>query len=531
MQSELSRREFLEFLGRSTLSLSVMGHLSACALGARSTSRTLAFKPLSPSAQDELQLAEGFSYRMLMKWGDLLNSKGESFGFNNDYIDWVVVPGSNSSEIILWVNHESVDPLMMHGTRDPQKRTKGKVITEMLAVGGSLVHLKKTPEGWAPVQNSSYNRRISAQTEIPLVCERDIQGSRTAIGTLANCAGGKTPDGKILTCEENYHDFFGEVSFEKGKRQWRPGHKALQWDKYFPRPPEHYGWVVEVDPFTGKARKLTGLGRFAHECATVTVAADGRWVVYTGDDANDQCLYKFVSSSPGQLEKGTLYVANLEEGRWLPLSQDSNEKLKGHFKDQTDLLIQTRKAAALAGGSLLDRPEDIEIDPVSRNVFVTLTNNKPKGNLHGSILKLSEKDQDPASLYFEAETFLAGGETTGFSCPDNLVFDSYGDLWMTSDISGGSLNKKDYAPFGNNGLFYIPMSGPDAGRVLQVASAPYGAELTGPKFSPDETSLFLAVQHPGENSDSLESLTSHWPLGGTERPRPSIVEIQIPRRS
>jgi secreted PhoX family phosphatase len=83
---------------------------------------------------------------------------------------------------------------------------------------------------------------------------------------------------------------------------------------YYDNPPEHYGWVVEIDPISGEAKKHTSMGRMAHECATTTSAKDGRVVVYTGDDTVNEHLYKFISDSQDNLNKGTLYVANLEAG-------------------------------------------------------------------------------------------------------------------------------------------------------------------------------------------------------------------------
>src|SRR5690606_8708599 len=98
----------------------------------------------------------------------------------------------------------------------------------------------------------------------------------------------------VLTCEENYHDFYGEYSYVGDKKVLNEK-TMFGWHKFFNYSPEHYGWVVEVNPFTGEAKKLTGLGRFAHECATTVQAADGRTVVYSGDDKGDECLYKFIS--------------------------------------------------------------------------------------------------------------------------------------------------------------------------------------------------------------------------------------------
>ena len=180
----------------------------------------------------------------------------------------------------------------------------------------------------------------------------------------------------------------------------------------------------------------------------------------------------------------------------------------------------------MLGATELARPEDIEVHPKTGEVYVCLTNNKPKKNYHGSILKISPNGSDHGSDSFKAQDFLVGGED--FSCPDNLAFDKEGNLWFATDISGGAMNKPPYEKFKNNGLFYVPMSGRDAGKVKQIASAPTDAELTGLSFSPDGKTLFLSVQHPGEKSPNLQQLTSHWPRGGSERPLSSVVAIRGP---
>jgi secreted PhoX family phosphatase len=167
-----------------------------------------------------------------------------------------------------------------------------------------------------------------------------------------------------LTCEENYDQYYGERNFKNGERLPAPI-GDFGWYKHYDYPPEHYGWVVEVDPKTGKAQKHVALGRCAHECATIKELEDGRLVVYTGDDAINQCLYKFISSKPGSLSEGTLYVANTRLNRWESLKYEDSNVLQKLFKNQTEVLIRLREAARVVGGSPLDRPEDIEIDPIN----------------------------------------------------------------------------------------------------------------------------------------------------------------------
>jgi secreted PhoX family phosphatase len=501
----MNRREFIQFLGVS----GVLASLPGCRSFSPSAS---ALHGLPPSLEDKLITAQGLDARILIRWGEALNSTSK-FGFNNDFIAFHSLGNDRG---ILWVNHEYVHPLFIGGL----ERNKKNVDRERLEVGGSLLEVKKENDQWLVVKDSSYNRRLDSFTRIPFAGKTEIKGSKFAIGTLGNCAGGQTPWGTFLTCEENYDMFWGDRdrSGKKSKESW------VKWDQFYPLPPEHYGWVVEVHPLTGASKKLTSLGRCAHECATVTKAKNGKVVAYTGDDSNDEHLYKFISDSHDSLEQGKLYVANLEKGQWLSLDINDSPVLKEKFKDQTEIQIFAREAAKLVGATPLDRPEDIEIDPISGNVFIALTNNRPKKNHYGSILKIIEDNNDPGALKFKHETFLTGGLDQGFACPDNMVFDPKGNLWFTTDMSGYDMNKSPYQGLGNNGLYVLLRSGGQQGEIIRVATAPTDAEFTGPCFSPDYKTLFLSVQHPGEMSPSLEKLTSHWPDGGL--PKPAVITLQ-----
>jgi secreted PhoX family phosphatase len=519
----LPRRTFLEFLGKGAVSVAVIpSFLQSCAGPATEEEQRQAanfvLKGIQPTDADEVILCDGLDYKLLIRWDDPINAS-ERFGFNNDFLAFLPDSPGNSESGLLWVNHEYTNPFFVSNHRDGDPITKEKVDKERYSVGGTFVKVKKEDGVWKIVEDQK-NRRITGETSMDLVWNEPIEGSQLAEGMVGNCSGGLTPWGTILTCEENYDMFYGEMHFDGMAEKSLYG-----WPKFYPNPPQHYGWVVEIDPQTGSCKKHISLGRCAHECATVKQLEDGRLVVYTGDDKNDECLYKFIGSEPNSLDEGQLYVANLEAGRWESLNLAERPELQEVFDNQTDVQVYLRNASKLVGGSKLDRPEDIEIDPVTGNVLVALTNNLPAGNYYGQILKIMEKDGKYDSLEFEADTFLAGGEETGFACPDNMAFDPKGNLWFTSDISGSKMNAGEYTSFKNNGLFLVPRSGEQAGEVIQVASAPTDAEFTGPFFSPDGRTLFLSVQHPGELSDA-DKLTSHWPDGGEAIPRPSVITIQ-----
>ncbi|MEM6720795.1 MAG: alkaline phosphatase PhoX [Bacteroidota bacterium] len=539
---EYSRRKFISFLGKASVGVLVTpqflvscGNTTTPAPELTNTPEAVlkrlkdfSVQAIQPSDTDDLLLANGLKYDIIVKHGDKINLE-DTFGDNNDFTCFIPLDEKNPKDGLLWVNHEYMNSLFVSGYnyRNPEApKTKTQVDKEMYSVGGSIVRIKEENGQWKVVENDPYNRRITAFTPIKLNWDAPIAGKTEAIGTLSNCSGGITPWNTFLTCEENYDSCFGEIIYNENNQPSREK-SWYGWEKFYDHSPEHYGWVVEIDPKDGSAQKHIALGRFAHECCTLYELEDKRVVAYTGDDHNSEHLYKFISSKPGSLKEGTLYVADTVSGKWLALDWENQPLLKAKFKDQTEVLVRAREASKILGATELNRPEDIEIDPVTGNIFISLTNNKPKGDFHGSILKIEETDGKYDALTFKASTYIAGGEENGFSCPDNLAFDMSGNLWITTDMSGSSMNRADkpYMAFKNNSLFVIPRYGKDAGKVIRVVSAPKDAELTGPWFSPDGKTLFLSVQHPGEQTKDIQNPTSTWPFDSDNIPKSSVVAI------
>ncbi|MCH2225273.1 MAG: DUF839 domain-containing protein [Crocinitomicaceae bacterium] len=543
---QYDRRKFMSFLGKAGVGIIFLPQfLSSCGIvNASNSKRTevsketlerlkkVTLKNLSPSNEDDLILTDNLEYSVLLKWGDRISGV-DTFGFNNDFTCFIPLENNNLKDGLLWVNHEYVNPLFV-SQFDFSKyetpldyRTIEQVDKEMYNVGGTIVRVREEKGKWRIVQDDPYNRRITGKTPIKFNWDFPIAGKYAAIGTHSNCSGGITPWNTFLTCEENYQDQYGETEYDENNTARRVP-SSYGWERFYDYPPEHYGWVVEIDPKDGTAQKHVALGRFSHECCTLIELEDERIVAYSGDDKSNEHLYKFVSSEPRSLKEGTLYVADIINGKWIALDWEKQVALKERFKDQTEVLIRAREAAKILGATELNRPEDIEIDPVTGNVFVSLTNNFGKGDYHGSILKIEEFNEMHDSLTFKGSTYIVGGEENGFSCPDNLAFDHSGNLWITSDMSGSAMNKeeKPYMAFKNNSLFVIPRYGKDAGKVIRVASAPRDAEFTGPWFSSDGETLFLSVQHPGEQTIDIQNPTSKWPFDMDGIPKPSVVAIK-----
>ncbi|MFB4164304.1 PhoX family phosphatase [Alteribacillus sp. JSM 102045] len=487
----------------------------------------LKFRPIEPTNKDDLILPKGYSYKVVAAYEDKINSKGDTFGFNNDFTLFFPMEDSEEERGLLWVNHEYVDDQFVFGKKIEENYSKAQIEKLLYNQGGSIIEVVNGENGWEMDTSSNYARRVTGLTSIsltgPAKGSKAVGGASKVQGTFANCSGGKTLWNTVLSCEENYEDTSEAADLDE----------------------THYGWVVEVDPFDEnfQVHKHTALGRFHHENACMGLAKDNRIVVYMGDDKEDACVYKFISEgkydpNAGKknaklLEKGTLYVANFSEGAWVPLTIDEVKKAAEDDKDaldkfqtQADVLVNCHDAAILVGGTPTDRPEDVEISPFDGTIFVAHTNNQTHGNMHGHITRFFEKEDDHGSLEFQFSIFAAGGTQSGFSAPDNLTFDEDGNLWTVTDISSSKLNSTIWEPFGNNGVFVIPTQGQDEGVAYQFGSAPVEAELTGPSFTPDEKTLFLSVQHPGEETEDRSNPTSMWPHRyGDSMPRPAVVAI------
>ncbi|WP_028924313.1 PhoX family protein [Pseudonocardia acaciae] len=360
------------------------------------------------------------------------------------------------------------------------------------------------------------------------------------------------------------------------------GESETKWERFDPRwdvgkePNEvnRYGYIVEIDPLEPSSTpvKHTALGRFKHEGANIRLAPDGRAVAYMGDDERFDYLYKFVSrdrydpndraKNKTLLESGTLYVATLTgasppgtvdgggaapaggfrgSGTWVPLAEGGTSKVPGMSVEE--VLVFTRLAADKVGATKMDRPEDVQPHPSTGKVYVALTNNTDRGaagkagadepnprrgNKHGHILELAERGDDPTGTAFDwslllvcgdpaaPDTYFAGfdkKQVSPISCPDNLDFDAHGNLWIATD--GNALKS-------NDGLFAVPLDGPERGHVKQFLTVPKGAETCGPVVT--DRFVLVSVQHPGEvDGASADKPASHWPDGGTSLPRPAVV--------
>ncbi|WP_282940358.1 alkaline phosphatase PhoX [Paenibacillus sp. RC67] len=549
---QISRRSFLAYVGSGTATLlaasSGLGLFSGKASAEESPKALFSYPstPLTtspgliePSNQDELVLPKGFKSHILAAYGDTINAKGDTFGFNNSYTCYHPIDGSSVNGL-LWVNHESTDPLWVEGSKPNGHYSPSQIQKLLYNQGGSVIGVYRDTDGtWKLDKTSPYARRVTGLEAIDLAGPargaKSVHGASRVQGSLGNGSGGKTLWGTQLSGERSFADTSRELGL----------------------PQTHYGWVTEIDPFdtSFKLRKQTALGRFQHGSIAMSLSKEGQAVVYMGDGAAYACIYKYISkgtyaSAKGKanselLTEGTLYAANLVHGRWVALSIDAvrdalndlhfqlpepieytREELLELFKEEADVYVYAGEAALILGATPSDRPETVQLSPEEGTLFITHTNNVRHGNLHGQISRLIEKDSNYGALEFSLETILSGGRQGEFSSPDSLIADHLGNLWVGTNIAPGQLNQGAYTDFKNNGLFAIVSPVSPKRKIMQFASAPNDAALVGPCFTPDERSMFVAVQHPGANTTEASKPTSRWgSLPGSHAPRPAVVVI------
>jgi hypothetical protein len=605
---ETSRRAFLKS-GAVVSLASVMAPLAGCAVLSGPPNK-LGFKPIPVGMGDKLVVPEGYTAIPLAPWGEPVGIAGRmpafkmdasntaedqavQMGMHHDGLEFFPLQGSSRG--LLAINHEYTDDGLLHvggfNQMNPEKVRKAQN-----AHGLSVIEIEMKNGQWDMVRPSPYARRVTLSTPFRAAgpaaghalmrTSADPQGV-TVLGTLNNCASSKTPWGTYLSGEENFAFYFGAGDKPtKDQQRWgAPKSGFYAWDKHDPRfdlqknPNElhRFGWVVELDPMDPNSTpvKRTALGRAAHEGAWVGVTKDGRAVVYSGEDARFEYIYKFVSrdkikqagngmtqaqANQDLLDHGVLHVARFDadgKGQWIPMVHGQGPLTSANgFADQGEVLIKSRQASDLLGATKMDRPEWLTIDPQSGWVYCTLTNNSQRGtagkpgvdaanpranNAMGQIIRWKDANDfdgvsfewnllvmagDPANQRPEAKGNIKGDI---YACPDGITFDKQGVLWIQTDAHATQMYKGELARIGNNQMLACDTA---TGETRRFLTGPTNCEVTGVAFTPDSTTMFVSIKHPGETpSDRSDPANptqySNWPdYAPNGRPRSSLVAIR-----
>lgn len=523
-------------------------------------------------------------------------------GSHHDGMHYFPMADDPNGHGLLCVNHEYVDQRVFHvsgptGMTGAGVRPEDEARKEIAAHGMSVIEVKRTSGIWEVVRGN-YNRRVTAGT--PCEISGPVRGSdlvktkyspdgTMARGTINNCGHGYTPWGTYLTCEENWSGYFvnrGQRPREQSRYGVATSNSRYRWDTVagdayerfnvtptageatqdYRNEANGHGWILEVDPFdpTSTPKKRTAMGRFAHEACVFATPQNGQPVVfYSGCDARFEYIYKFVTKAhwnPNRIDRdmldhGTLYVAVFNDdgsGEWRALDVNDSDFVaaaaaKGvEFKDQADVLVNTRLAADVVGATKMDRPEWGAVHPQTNEVYFTLTNNTGRaanqtdaanprpGNAAGHIIRWREQGNRPWSTGFDWDIFVLAGDVGNsqvlpgqggdaltadniFASPDGLWIDQFGTLWIQTDMSG---SQQASGPFGANQML---AANPLTGEIKRFMAGPNDQETTGVVSTPDGKTLFVNFQHPGDRS-LPGSFTSNWPDGQALYRHPGDVE-------
>ena len=588
-EKALSRRAFLGGVGASAFVAATTSLTPSPARAVGQAAGRFDFKAVAANSLDTVTVPEGYSWKVLLRWGDPLwsnapefdhatrgdgASQETSFGDNVDGMELFHVDGRS----IMAVNNEYANRDIAYGARRSKSpETADDVRKGKAAHGVSVFEVRSGADGWALVKDSPFNRRITANT--PMSIEGPARGHDlmktkadpkgvASLGTWNNCGSGRTPWGTYLACEENFNGYFSSSRrrFRRSAAMKRYGVRREDWgygwaktDERFdiskhPNEANRAGYVVEIDPTdpSSTPKKRTALGRFKHENAELTLARDGRVVVYMGDDERGEFLYRYVSdekySAGGNhahlLDRGQLYVAKFDDrgrGRWIALTPRSTG-----MASEAEIAIHTRMAASAVGATTMDRPEWVAVNPHKTEGYCALTNNKNRGrkrnaggdampvggpnprkaNLYGQIVRWRPDGDDHAADGFAWDLFVMAGNPTVhddayggsdnvtadnmFNAPDGLRFDPRGRLWIQTD--GKSSNDGDFAGMGNNQML---VGDPESGEIRRFLVGPKGCEVTGLTWTADRQVMFVGIQHPNQR----------FPEGGRATPRSAIVAV------
>lgn len=432
-----SRRKFLGATGTAFAALIASGCTTGAGRGALATASAKApfggYGDLVADPAGMLDLPEGFSYRIISKLGDAMDDGGTV----PDRADGMGCIDMGGGKIALVRNHE-LGP--QHDLGGDYSEGFGRDAEGKVLPGGTTTMV------------------LDAST---LEIEQQY---RSMAGTIRNCAGGVTPWGSWLTCEESMWTRERELA-------------------------DSHGWVFEIPADAGKQvnpAPLKAMGRFNHEAAAVDPRTG---IVYLTEDMNDSMLYRFIPNVPGKLtEGGKLQALALTDGITDARNWPENEGVTGmtvgenhpvRWIDMDDVEApknDLRIRGAKAGGLKIARGEGIHMG--DGELYFCSTNGGAAK--YGQIFRLipgTNGGPDALALFFES---TSGDQ---FNYGDNLTVQDNGHLIVCED---------QYTDTVTNHLRGVTPEG-DAYplALLRVQTEPAGA-----CFSPDGKTLFVNAYSP-----------------------------------
>lgn len=382
-----------------------------------------------------VDLPRGFQYRILSPEGTRL-SNGQPVP--SDFDGMAAFPGPQRGTTLLVRNHElSIND----GAAGDNEPVQGSNPFDANQIGGTSAVV---------VDNDT---------------RRALRSYVTSSGQTTNCAGGATPWGTWLTCEET-------------------------------KEPNH-GYVFEVTPRNPQSdlskTPIRAMGRFSHEAVDIDPKTGIAYL--TEDDPSGVS-----NSGDPALETGASFLY-----RFVP---NNRAQRPGALQQGGRLQVMAVDEAAQKNADLYTRGQRFRIvwvniaDPEAAHEQALATPNAVRFNrLEGAFFRGrtfwfddtngGERRLGQIFRYFPdtnvLELFYEGNDPTKIESPDNITITPWGDLWFAEDeavSNGNSLNRV--------------MGVTPAGQIYPFArNAKNDSEFAGPTFSPDGRTFFVNIQNPG----------------------------------
>ncbi|WP_300973827.1 alkaline phosphatase PhoX [Sphingomonas sp. LHG3406-1] len=405
------------------------------------------FGPLVADPLGYFDLPSGFTYAVLSQAGEAMDD-----GFiAPDNFDGMACFPAGTGRVALVRNHELKAGAHAAGPAGTSDRLHRRL--------AASPHFGKGPDGRVLPGGTS-------TLVVDLKSRRRTRQWLSLAGTAVNCAGGATPWGSWLSCEET--------------------------TIAAPEVEQSHGWVFEV-PAAHRGLvepvRLTAMGRFRHEAAAVDSATG---IVYLTEDKDDGLFYRFIPAKKGRLAEGgrlqALAIADLpgaDTRNWSEQRMTVGQPLAvrwidlAHTHSPDDDLRQRGRAA---GAAIFARGEGVEFG--KGELYFTCTSGGAKR--HGQIMRYRPGPQERLDLFVES------GDADVFDYGDNLTIAPWGDLIVCEDRTDGKTN-------------HLRGVAPD-GRIYTFARLHADTELAGVCFSPDGSTMFVNAYRPGRTL----AITGDW---------------------
>ncbi|MFK7760067.1 MAG: alkaline phosphatase PhoX [Phycisphaerales bacterium] len=446
------------FLGlRSTLSAGVLSETIHALDG---STKGLGFGPLIKDPDGVLDLPKGFMYRVISPMGNMMD-------------DGLIVPGKHDAMASFpYVNGDgTTDPGRCILIRNHEIEDAHRTLS---AFGSNREHLHLIPPNKLYDAGHGRPSKGGCTTVVyNLKTQRSEKHWMSLAGTERNCAGGPTPWGSWISCEE--------TASIKGERF------------------EHdHGYCFEVpattEPEIADPKPMLGLGRFMHEAVCIDPTSG---IVYLTEDRHDGVLYRFVPDvkpakagdllGPGKLQalkaigNDSLDTRNWDAQRvavgqsipcgWITLDHIDSPKDDLRFRAFDAGAARFARGEGMWWGS--QTPEDT----YGSAYFACTTGGKVGA---GQIWKLT-----PSGLGEGLDTLellIEPNDTSVLQNADNITFSPWGDIVVCED--------------GEAPQYLVGIT--PKGELYHIAKNAYsGSEFAGACFSPDGSTFFVNLQQSG----------------------------------